>query len=650
MKTSLADIARARFLDEMVSSLRKASPADIEAGVATKSPHFVLVLDSHTLKMISSVCKRYDLSERGAIFIEQIDKPRQPFPDLDVVYFLAPSDASIAALLSDHKSSESLLYRYSHVFLSTRLSEQFFSKLIENKIFAARCKNLVEFNLDFILFDHRVFHCDSVDAVFHIGLENAGNAKEEKIVTKHVSSLLTLCASIGEKPVIRYMNASPISKRVAASLRTELDLLAKQQLKSRGTSLLIVDRSIETSPMFLHDFFYEALALDILDGIESDNTGVQWALGATTDTATSVVPSFEYKTMTGKGEEKRKVLLSEFSDPFWGKYKYEHFRVVSDLIRGELGELTSKIAVSPSEDPLATLRKLPEYQDTISKLGVHIELSKKLMDVFEKLKLMDVAKVEQELATGIDDDGKEINCAKIFSSLAGLLGHVGPEERLRVVLLYLSQVSDISESTVTDLLSTIGFLDSDFQQIVRKFLSLNIHKTKLAPSITGPDGVMANQKRSSLTTPTVQATRHVCRLDKGAIKRNKNVLKNSKFIHCRFQSELANAVEHCLANKLDSSAFPNIGGTGTSNYTAVGETSSAPGGGGAAAWAAAALEEERARSENRRQKLIVFVIGGITLTEIRELEDLTAKYGVDVVAGGSCVLTSKRFIEILSKH
>jgi hypothetical protein len=200
------------------------------------------------------------------------------------------------------------------------------------------------------------------------------------------------------------------------------------------------------------------------------------------------------------------------------------------------------------------------------------------------------------------------------------------------------------------LLSTIGFLDYDFQQIVRKFLSLNIHKTKLAPSITGPDGVMANQKRSSLTTPTVQATRHVCRLDKGAIKRNKNVLKNSKFIHCRFQSELANAVEHCLANKLDSSAFPNIGGTGTSNYTAVGESSSAPGGGGAAAWAAAALEEERARSENTRQKLIVFVIGGITLTEIRELEDLTAKYGVDVVAGGSCVLTSKRFIEILSKH
>jgi hypothetical protein len=192
-------------------------------------------------------------------------------------------------------------------------------------------------------------------------------------------------------------------------------------------------------------------------------------------------------------------------------------------------------------------------------------------------------------------------------------------------------------------------LDDDFQKIVRKFLNLKIHKTRFAPSITGgPDGLM-NGKRSSLTTPTVQSTRHTCRVDKAGLKRNKNVLKNSKFIHCRFQSELANAVEHCLGNKLDASTFPNIGGTGSSNYTAV-DDGKAVGTGGAAAWAAAALEEEKSKSDNRRQKLIVFVIGGITLTEIRELDDLSTKYGIDVVAGGSCVLTSKRFIEILSTH
>jgi len=668
MRTSLADVAKSRVIDEMFSSIRMAdsTTADLEKG--GKSPHFVLVLDSHTLKLVSSVCRRYDLSEKGAIFIEQIDKPRQPFMDLDALYFLSPTESSVTALMADHKTSDSLLYRYSHVFFSSKISENLFQKLVENKIFSARCKNFVEMNLDFIVYEHRVFHCDSVDSIFHLGLENAGNIHEEQIVRKHVSSLMSVCASLCEKPVIRYMSSSPIAKRVAASLRTEIDSLAKiGDLKTRGTTLLILDRSVETSPLCMHDFFYESLALDILDGIETDGSGVQWALSATTDTATSVVPSFEYKTVTGKGEEKRKVLLSEFSDPFWRKYKYEHFRVVSDMIRGELGELTAKInqtttapgsgasTPQPGEDPMMTLRKLPEYQDKISKLGVHIELSKKLMEIFDKLKLMEAAKVEQELATGIDDDGKEINCAKIFASLGGVMSRLGPEERLRIVLLYLSQVHDISESTANDLITTIGNLDSDFEKIVRKYLSLKIHKTKTAPSLSlneGPDGVMGG-KRASLTTPSVQASRHTCKIEKSAIKRNKAILKNSKFIHCRFESELRYIVEHCLANKLESSAFPNIGGTGSSNYTAVDEMragKSTTGGGGAASWAAAVLEEEKSLAENKRQKLIVFVVGGITLTELRELEDLSSQYGIDVIAGGSCILTSKRFIEILSTH
>lgn len=683
MQTSIANIAKNRIIEEMFSSVCFSSPTDsndLERGVGKKPNHFVLVLDSHTLKIVSSVCKRYDLSEKGAIFIEQIDKPRQPFADLDALYFLSPSETSIAQLLNDHKSSESLLYRYSHVFFTSKVIEKLFQRLIENKIFSARCKNFVEMNLDFIVYEHCVFHCDTTESIFHLGLEKAGNLDEEKIVQKHVVSLLSLCASLGDKPVIRYMSSSAISKRVAASLRTEIDALAKssggeKNLKSRGTSLLILDRSIETSPLFLHDFFYESLALDILDGIETDNSGVQWALSATTDTATSVVPSFEYKTVTGKGEEKRKVLLCEFSDPFWSKYKYEHFRVVSDMIRGELGELTAKIntnssvttvappaAAAPAgEDPLVTLRKLPEYQDKISKLGVHIELSKKLMEVFDKLKLMEAAKIEQELATGLDDDGKEINCGKIFASFHNILSRLGPEERLRIILLYLSQVHDISPSTTDELIRSLGGLDLDFEKIVKKFLDLKIHNTRVAPSLTtnttttsssspeGPDAPFS--KRGSLTTPSVQATRHVSKIEKSTIKRNRQILKNSKFIHCRFASELSNIVEHCLGNKLETSLYPNIGGTGTSKYTSLDEVGVGASGGGAAAWAAAALEEEKSTlGGDKRQKLIVFVIGGITLTEIREANELSNKYGIDVIAGGSCILTSKRFIEILSKH
>jgi syntaxin-binding protein 1 len=651
MRISLLDIAKKRIVDELFGSIPgQPAQSDIESG--TRKRHFVLVLDLHTLKIVSSVCRRYDLSERGAIFIEQIEKQRQPFPDLDVVYFLTPS--SIPALLSDHSASP--LYADSHCFFTSKLNDAMFSRLTGNRVFSSRCKNLVEMNLDFICYNSRVFYCDNTNSISRLSLPKADDI-EEKIVREHVDSLVSVCASLREKPVIRYMGKSAISRRIAASFRSEIDSL-QVQLPNKGTTVLIVDRSIETGPLFVHDMYYEGLALDVLDGLDADGGGLQWALATTTDTATSVSPTFEYKTITGKGiEENRKVLISEISDPLWAKYKYEHFRVVSDMIRAELGELAGKASLGSSSsvgatsNPLETLRKLPEYQDKISKLSVHIELSKKLIEVFDKLKLMEVIRIEQELLTGIDDDGREILLSKLYSSLGGTMAQLGPEERLRLVLLYLSQVDDIAESTVEELVSKIGRLDSEFAGIVSKFLSLKITGTLGG---IGPDGAMPVAPKRGSVAPIVQSNRHTIKIDKAAIKRHKAVAKKSKFVNCRYESELSSVVDACLRNSLDSSLFPNIGGTGTSQYVSVAPPQTDVDGsvatGGAGSWAAAALAEQSSPTAvGQNQKLILLVVGGITLMETREMEEIGLRHGIDIIAGGSCILTAKRFIEIVTK-
>jgi hypothetical protein len=52
-------------------------------------------------------------------------------------------------------------------------------------------------------------------------------------------------------------------------------------------------------------------------------------------------------------------------------------------------------------------------------------------------------------------------------------------------------------------------------------------------------------------------------------------------------------------------------------------------------------------NKNQRQKIVVFVIGGITLAETRAMAELEKQFNCDVLVGGSCVLTPKRLFEIL---
>jgi hypothetical protein len=667
--SSLISISKDRIVGEMLNFVKRQSN-DIEKG-ASCSNGTVLVLDYHTIKIVSSACKRTDLSDNGVLFIEQLEKPRQPFPDLDVLYFVSCNKSAVEEIIKDHKSA---LYKYSHVFFcSGRLTDSMMDQFTSNKDFVSRCRNLVEMNLDYIAFEPKVFTTDMPLAIKSIG------TNDDHLVKTHIDSMTSLLASLKEKPVMRYMAPetsaanSMVSQRIALGLRRELDELCRtlpksSQLQANGTTLLVLDRSVETAGLWIHDFFYQALALDILDGV--DEAGIKWSLGVysagsvaddgSTEQAMSVVPSFEYKTKTGKGaEEVRKVILTE-TDPIYVKHRHDHFAYALDQIRNDLRSLIEKNEAarramgdksgSSGVDPLDILRSIPEYQDLVAKLSVHIKLSESLASAIEKLALKEVVKFEQELATGVDDDGKEISIPKLFTSLTHLFtdsNMINPEERLRLVALYLSQVDGVSPELAKELITSIGKLEGEFATSIENFLALRLDGT--AP--IQPDGVMSNGPVK--VSPSVQAARHslknlsrITSLGKSSkIKKNKTLAKNSKFVNCRFRSELADIVESVLQNSLDTTAFPIVGGTGTSHYmTAISggpkspETTSA-----AAMWGQSA----HAGNESGRQKIVVFVVGGITLGECREMAEIETKYDVDVFIGGSTILTPRRLVEIL---
>jgi syntaxin-binding protein 1 len=304
------------------------------------------------------------------------------------------------------------------------------------------------------------------------------------------------------------------------------------------------------------------------------------------------------------------------------------------------------------------LRGLPEYQDILSKYSLHIELSKQCFDAIEKLKLMEIGKIEQELATGVDDEGKDVSCIKVFQSLTTLVqsGRIGPEEKLRLVALYLSQVNDVNESSAQTLVRTAASLSMEYESIVKQFLTLGIHGTKAASGVqsAAEKGAGASSRHS-----------HKLANDKNQLKRNKARAKASSYVNCRFIPKLKDLVESVLTNVVDNTEYPLIGSSASaSSYSVtsggasdIGDTSPTSFKSTASMWGqtkAAAdgqlAEENEGRTGDegkRRQKIVVFVIGGITLAETRAMAELEQQYNCDVLIGGSCLLTPKRLFEIL---
>lgn len=658
VELSLKDMAKRSIIDDMLEIVKQkmaqseAASSDLEKGEDAGKSYIALIVDSHTLRIISGACRQYDIQERGVTVVEQIEKIRQPLSDLDAVYFLSPTETSIELLLKDHKGGNAL-YRYSHVFFSGPLNEKFFDILAKEEYFVNRCYSFYELNIEYVSFEPRVFHCDKPLSIRYLRGTDANALLP--IVRRHINCLVSVCASLKERPVIRYMarsTVSNLSEKIALGFKREIDLLANSMdrihkpFKNRGTTFLIVDRSIESAGLLVHEYSYQALALDVLDGMTPN--GVRWGLGLDDKTSIdgnmSVLPAFSYSSVSAKGETEVKNVVLGDHDDLWRKFRHVHVKDVSEITTLEVRDFSknhtlAKLQKSSSDrrgsetDPMELLRGLPEYQDILSKYSLHIELSKACFDALERFKLFEVGKIEQELATGVDDDGKDISCIKVFQSLTSLLqsGRIGSEEKLRLVALYLSQVNDVNESSAQTLVRTAAALSVENESVVKQFLGLGIHGTRAATAGDKPG-----------------TNRHTHKADKNSLKKNKSRAKGSAYVNCRFVPKLKDIVESALTNTMDTQEYPLVGGAGASVYS-VGSGGASPDGkrkSAAALWGHA-MDGEIAKDEAARQKLVVFVIGGITLAETRAMQELEVQFACDILIGGSTILTPKRLVEIL---
>jgi len=226
--------------------------------------------------------------------------------------------------------------------------------------------------------------------------------------------------------------------------------------------------------------------------------------------------------------------------------------------------------------------------------------------------------LEQDMATGLDNDGKGVSEKAIKEQLVRAMTSpdVGTLEKLRLLMIYVISQGGIPEPTRKELMKNI---DTHLQQAVRNLEKLGVDLATKGTS-RHSDDLPADFEMRSRTIPMA-------------------LMRYLPLMHSVFQNLVSNQLNDDdfpymvpPADKLDAnqrqrtaqSARRQTGGTGRS-------------------W-----RNNDEQKEDTRPYFIVFVLGGMTFSEMRSIYEIAEAQKAQIIIGSTSTLTAGSFIKELA--
>lgn len=565
------------------------------AGVQKEVNIFMLVVDGETSLILNSFIQYTDLIDCGIAGIERLELIRKPFPDLHAIYMLTPTRENIQKLAKDFENDK-IQYGLIHLIFRNAIDESLIDYLMTfDESLLNRIVNIKEFRLDFDVLDESSFTLEMKDTLSLMtpDKETARLEKAEEIGQK-IASIVTALSDVWNVQIVFNESESGVAGIAANSAKRHLESYLSHKGKKpvhvpAPVTFVIMERSLDMLTPLRHDFYYNSLLMDILN--IRNNTS-------------------KHEAINEKQEKYEKISKLNENDSIWMKFRGRPFfealkTIVSDFNDFIKNNSAAKLQAGEIEDMNIDkmgkiIREMPAYQDMMSEYSFHIGMLELAGPFYRERGMESIIDTEQSLCCGMDRKLK--NSTKI-STIKPLKDTIVTLDRIRLALMML-----ISEHSSPRLHNEVfSLLDDEGRKLLTLIKKFGIEECTQSIPAKNPDDWS--------TGISLELDRSISKISECIIK-----LKTGKETPGWGRIVLPEAEE-----------FPSI-------KVRAGRMIANTMGGD--------------RNKEVLPIFIPFVIGGISVNEIRELRTLDSSKmfgGHTSLPGGTIQFTASGFIEELKR-
>ncbi|KAG0267953.1 vacuolar sorting protein VPS33/slp1 [Actinomortierella ambigua] len=537
-----------------------------------------VIVDARAAEIMASAnCLLADvLAQEGTMFLENLETRRPPVPNVEAVYFLAPTDDSIRRLIRDFPAGKPPTYAAGHFFFLAGLDDKKFDH-IRSSTDPKLIKTFKESFMDFFAVESRVFSLGNPRSFFNLyspPLKDRHQHDEFNAISKQ---LVSLCATLQINPIVSYYRSPDLSmqqaKNLAMTVQMDLDEFYKGQPRSgiKPPHLMIVDRSIDPITPILHDFTYQALANDLLP-IEDGKR-------------------YQYTSEGQDGQPTQKTAVLDDNDKTFLTIRHNHLTECIKFLRENVDKLMQE--AMPKEEG-RTQSQIDNIKEQLAKLPQ-----------FQENK-------EKSLATGELANGE---IPKNFDAeIAAMLEDrsVSMRDRLRLVMLFfITQAATQDVRNTLFQMSRCSYQDRDIANSL-EFLGVKLDVAAPPPT-----------KKSWFS---------------GLLKKNTMNEEDLEYDLPRYTPVIKAVIDGFVDKTIDRELYPfTLAPDQLEEIQAPKTVRSLR--------SAKPTFHHKGRRNEPNGRLILFVAGGMTFTEIRTVYEAAAAHNWDVLIGSSHIITPGTFMD-----